>query len=416
MEQQEIPQPGTITRDDQDYSSFEYSEPSIAKTFIDIFIVLARRKMFIVSTTLMLTSAAAVEVSFVRDSFRAEAVILPPQQQQSPLSAFASQAVGLTGSSGMASQLGLKDPADVYIGILKSRAVSEEIIAQFHLQELYHLKRISDTREALARHASFSKGKESFISISVEDHDPKRVAAMANAFVDDLYKRNSQLAITDASHRRLFFEEQLRKEKDALSEAETALKNTQQRTGLVVPSGQSDVLIRSAAQLRAEIASRQVALQIAHSYATDEHPHTQVLQLEISTMKGQLARIESDGVQPDRFEVAAGRLPEAGLEYIRKFRDVKYHETLYELIAKQYEAAVIDEARQAPLIQIIDRAETPDKKSGPHRAFSVFCFFLLGVALSSCYVFLVHHITEFRTDEANAESVAALRGAVRFGR
>jgi len=229
-------------------------EPEIS--ILAVLIVLARRKLLIAGSTCILTLAGAIGVNLVPNSFTAEAVILPPQQQQSSLAVLASGALGNLAGSGMASQLGLKNPADLYIGILKSRTISDEIITRFHLQDLYHQKCLSDARSILGRHTSFASGKESLITISVQDRDPIRAAAMANAFVDELYKENSQLAVTDASQRRLFFEQLLHKEKDALSDAEIALKDTQQLTGLVAPSGQAEVLIRSAAQLRAEIASR----------------------------------------------------------------------------------------------------------------------------------------------------------------
>jgi tyrosine-protein kinase Etk/Wzc len=381
-------------------------------SILAVLVVLARRKLLIAGSTFILISVVAIGVALMPDSFKAEAVILPPQQQQSSLAALASGALGSLAGSGMASQLGLKNTADLYIGILKSHTISDEVIAQFHLQDLYHQKFLSDTRSALRKRTTFASGKESLITITVEDHDPKRAAAIANAFIDELYKLNSQLAITDASQRRLFFEQQLHKEKDALSEAEIALKDTQQSTGLVVPSGQAEVLIRSAAQLRAEIASRQVALQAARSYATDRNPQIQILQREISAMQGQLAQIETDGAQNGRLEVPAGKLPEASLAYMRKFRNLKYHEALYELLAKQYEAAVIDEAKQAPVIQVIDRAKAPDKKSGPARAALVFASGLLGVVLSSVYVLIAHHMKMLSSDPRQAEIVAALRAAV----
>ena len=284
-------------------------EPEIS--ILAILVILARRKLLIAGSTCVVMLAAAIGVALVPDTFRAEAVILPPQQQQSSLAALASGALGNLAGSGVTAQFGLKNPADLYIGILKSRTVSDEIVARFHLQDLYKLKLLSDTCGVLRKQTSFTSGKESLITISVEDHDPKRAAAMANAFVDELYNVNSQLAITDASQRRLFFEQQLHREKDALSDAEIALKDTQQSTGLVVPSGQAEVLIRSAAQLRADIARQQVALQAARSYATDQNPRIQVLRREISTMQGQLAGIEADGAESGHLEVSAGKLPDA---------------------------------------------------------------------------------------------------------
>ena len=316
-------------------------------SLLDLWAVLIHRKRFIAGFTLLITAATAVTVFLWPPSFSAEAVILPPQQQSSSLSALASGALGGLSSLGMAASLGLKNPGDLYIGILKSRTIADNIVNEFHLQQVYGTKLLSDTRKNLGRHTAISSGKDSLITISVEDRDPQRAASLANAYVDQLYKQNSRLALTDAAERRLFFEQQLTQEKDALANAETALKTTQQSTGLIVPTGQAEALIRSAAQLRAEIASRQVELHSMQSYATDQNPQVQLLQREISAMQSQLGQLESKG---GGMEVPAGKLPEASLQYIRALRDLKYHETLYELLAKQYEAARIDEAKQAPLI------------------------------------------------------------------
>lgn len=350
---------------------------------IDLLTVLARRKWPIASVTLLAAIATAIGVFLWPPSYTADAVILPPQQQQSSLSALASSALGGLAGLGMASQLGLKNPEDLYIGILKSRAIGDDIIQKFRLREVYGKKLDSDTRKALEKHTSITSGKDSLIKISVDDRDPKRAAGLANAYVDELYKQNSRLALTDASQRRLFFEQQLGKEKDALADAEIALKQTQQSTGLVVPAGQAEAIIRSAAQLRAQIASREVELEALRSYATDQNPQVQVLKTEIAAMRDQLRQLEAKGGSASGMAVSAGSLPEASLEYLRKFRDLKYHETLYELLAKQYEAARIDEARQAPLIQVVDRADVPDKKSWPPRGLMIVAAAVLA-ALAAC--------------------------------
>jgi len=390
-------------------------EPGL--TTLAALVVLARRKVLILGTTLLFTVAAAVCVSLMQNTFKGEATILPPQQQQSSLASFAAESLGNLAKPGMASQqLGLKNPSDVYIGILKSHTISDAIIAQFHLQDVYRQRFLSETREELLKNATFINGKDTLISIAVQDHDPKRAAAMANAFVEELHKVNSGLAITDASQRRLFFEERLGKERDALSQAEISLKNTQQSTGLVVPAGQAEALIRSASQLRAEIASREVALQATRSYATDQNLQIRVLQSEIATMKAQLSQLASNGMDGPRLDVSAAKLPEVSLEYFRKFRNLRYHETLYELLAKQYEAALIDEAKQAPVIQVIDRATVPDRKSGPARAAVTLATGLLAFVLSSTYVLVVNYIKTLSSDPEKAETFAALRSAARFRR
>lgn len=355
-------------------------------SLLDVVALLLRHKKMIGASTLLITLLATVGVCFLPPSYVAEATILPPQQAQSSLAALASGAMGGL-ASGMSAQLGLKNPDDLYIGILKSRTIADAIITQFHLRDVYGKKLISETRTKLNRNASFTSGKDSLITVSVKDRDPHRAAEIANAFVDELHDQNSRLALTDASQRRLFFEQQLSKEKDALSNAEVALKSTQESTGLLVPSGQAEVLIRSGAQLRAEIANRQVQLQAVGTYATDASPQVQVLKREISALQGQLNQVEAKG-SGSKFEVSGSRLPEASLEYLRRMRDLKYHETLFELLAKQYEIARIDEAKQAPVIQVVDRAVVPDKQSRPSRALLVLGALIVGFAFACLAAFL----------------------------
>lgn len=357
-------------------------------SIIDILALLLRRKRTIGVATLLITAVAALGAFLMPPYYKAEAVILTPQQQQSSLSALAMGAAAASlGSSSMASQLGLKNPADLYVGLLKSRTIADDMVNRFHLSAVYRTKLLSQTRLALEKHVTFEGGKDSLIKITVEDRDPVRAAALANGFIDELHEQNSRLALSDASQRRLFFEEQLQREKDALANSEVALKSTEEGTGLVVPSGQAEALIRSGAQLQAEIASREVQLQAMRSYATDENPQVQVLKREISALQRQLGQVESsNGSSESKLAVSGSKFPSASLEYLRKARDVKYHEMLFELLAKQYEASRMDEAKQAPIIQVVDHATVPDRKAGPPKALIIVGALLGALVLSSLWV------------------------------
>jgi tyrosine-protein kinase Etk/Wzc len=373
-------------------SQFSKAEPEPLQTpdaetsVVDILVVLLRRKKLIGWSTLAVTLLGALLVFFLPPSYVAEATIMPPQQQQSSMAALAGAMGGLAGGGG-ASQLGLKSPSDIYIGILKSRTIADDIISRFHLKDVYRTKFLSDARKTLSRNATFVSGKDTLIMIAVKDRDAQRAADIANAYMDELHNQNSRLALTDASQRRLFYGEQLKEEKDALANAEIAMKATQQSTGILAPAGQSEALIKTGAEFRAEIASREVQLQAMRSYATEENPQIQVLKREIAAMQGQLKQVEANG-SGSKLEMSGGRMPAATLEYIRRVRDLKYHETLFELLAKQYEAARIDEAKQAPVIQVVDRAIIPDKDSRPRKllvagatCFGLLfsCLFVLGI-------------------------------------
>lgn len=359
-------------------------------SFAELFSTLSRRLRIIVwavSITACLSTATAFLIPV---QYTAEAVILTPQQAQSSLSAMALLAgagagVGTSGLS-LLSGFGLHNPSDLYVGILESRTIVDALISRFQLKQVYGDKYFQKARKHLARRTSIKAGKDTLIHIQVDDRDPKRAAALANAYVEELSLRNTTVALTEASQRRLFFEGQLAKEKELLAKTEIALRDTEQFTGLVVPTGQAEALIRSASQLHAEILDREAQLAGMHTYVADDNPRFQTVNRELATLKNELATLEGGQHVAGTPEVPVGKLPQAGLEYVRKYRDVKYHESLYETLAKQYEAARLDEAKAAPLVQVIDSAVVPERRSWPPRTLIVVISTLLAALLSAFFV------------------------------
>lgn len=360
-------------------------------SLLDLFPLLARRKFPIALAALLAMAVTAVAVFILPPSYTAEAVIMVPQPEQSSQSLLMGPLAGMSSInvlSGAAGSSLWRNPADLYIGVLKSRTIADSLIARFHLQQVYRSKNLIGTRKTLARHSTIASGKDSLIRIEVEDHDPRRAEQMANAYIDELQERTSRLALTAASQRRLFFQQQVASEREALSSAEIALKNTQQASGLVVPSGQSEALIRAVAQLRAEIASHEVQLDSMRSYATNENPQILLLTRETNALRNQLEKLEAGSGAGGDLVVATRNLPAASLEYLRKLRDLQYHQTLFELLSKLHESARIDEARSAPLIQVVDRGVVPDAKSWPPRTAFVLGAGLLGL-LAASFVVLI---------------------------
>jgi tyrosine-protein kinase Etk/Wzc len=376
-----------------DHAEQELSRVTAQQTGFDLFdflLVLTEARKTIAVSMLVCVVLGVLVCLFAQPTFTGSALILPPQQGQSlanmmgQLSALVSLA-GAAGGSGNQ----LKTPADMYIGILQSRTISDHLISKFRLQQLYKARNMEDTRTQLKNNCRFLAGKDGLIHINVEDHDPNRASEMANTYVDELYSMNAHLAITEAAQRRSFFDQEMAEERSSLSAAEEDLKKTAEKTGVIHLGGQAESIIRSLASLRAQIASREVEINSLRTYATDENPVAIRARGEIDSLRQQLAKLENDPRNPemaDTVGIPAGRLPAVGLEYARKLREVKYHETLFELLAKQFEAARIDEAKAAPVIQVVDRAVPPDKKSGPHRLWimvgALFIGFFVGYAVS----------------------------------
>ncbi len=361
----------TELRDD-DSLSLKAKDPTGSNDvdILDAALVLARQSRSILIITVASMALAGLVAFLMRPSFTASAMILPPQQQQqSILSSMSGQAGPLAALGGGAAGI-FKNPADLYVGILESRTIADKLIDTFTLESVYKAKTLEDARTKLAGNSTIEAAKDGLIVITVTDHDPNRASNLANGYIDELHQLNSTLAITEAAQRRVFFDQELATEKNALAKAEEDLKATQQKTGLIQLSGQSQEIIQNIAQIRAEISSREVQLQALKTFATEQNPEAVRVQEEINTLRGQLASLENSQrrMLPGDINVPARQVPEATLEYERKFREVHYHEALYELLTNQYEAARIDEAKSAPLIQVVDRAVPPERKSGPHRA------------------------------------------------
>jgi uncharacterized protein involved in exopolysaccharide biosynthesis len=306
--------------------------------------------------------------------YTATVTIMPPQQDQSTTNALLGQLIGggVSGGGGLASALGLKNPNELYVGILKSRTIADRLIDQFGLKVLYGEDNLVDTRRALEDNTTIIAGKDGLIKIEFEDKDPKRAAAVANAYVKELEALTANLAISDASRRRLYFQKQVDDALEALHKAETALKVVQEQTGLIKPDDQAKPIFEAVFTLRAQIAAKEIELAVMSSFATDKNPNYVRAQQELAGMRKQLAGLERDNkLGSGDILIPIGKVPAAGMEYVRKYRDVKYQEAVYELLAKQLEIARIDEGKSATIIQVVDKAVEPDRKSKPKRALIV---------------------------------------------
>jgi tyrosine-protein kinase Etk/Wzc len=352
---------------------------------------LVQGRRFILRAVLGTAALAAAIAFLIPVKYSAEAVILTPQQSQSSLSAMAQLAGIGSASSGLSalsllSGVGLRNPTDLYIGILQSRTIADRIISTYNLRQVYDVEDYHLARKKLAKYTTIKAGRDTLIHIKVEDREPGRAAQLANAYVEELSRQNSQTALTEASQRRLFFETQLAKEKDALSDAEIALRDTQNATGLVSPTGQAEALIRTVAQLKAEVLGHEAQAEAMKTYAADDNPRFQMVKKELGVLRAELTRLEAGQHTPGTPEVPVGQLPEVGLRYLRRYRDVKYHEALFEILSKQYEAARLDEAKAAPMIQEIDHAVTPERRSWPPRTVIVVTASILALLISGFWV------------------------------
>jgi uncharacterized protein involved in exopolysaccharide biosynthesis len=297
---------------------------------LDLLIVLAKHKAMIVKATLGAALLAVGYSLLLPNIYTGTARILPPQQSESSANALLNQLGGLAGMAG--TTLGIKNPDDLYIGMLKSRNVLEKIAKRFDLQKIYEAKTMTGAVQQLNSNVSITSGRDGIITVAVDDKDPKRAADMANGFIDELDKLMQTFSLTDASHRRVFFEQQLKQARDKLTDAEKVLDNT----------------------------------------------------------------------------------PNTSLHYMDAVRNVKYQEAIWEILAKQFAMAKLDEAKDYPLIQVLDAASVPENKSKPHRAEIVELATLIVFLFTVVWAFMSESITRATQQPGQGERLTALRTAFRL--
>ena len=400
-------------------------KPEEGILLLDLLILLLKRKRFI----LLMTTAFGVIgllVSFIlRPVYRAETKILPPSQ--SPAGSFAQTLSGVFNMPGFLAQgLGMKSQMELYIEMLKSRSVLDRIIDRFDLMKRKSVldrvidrfdlmkrkkKYPEDARKSLLKIVTIEGEKNSgLVTVKVDDRDPKRAAEMANAFIEELKRIAGGLAITEAAQRRLFFEEQLKDVKASLSKAEEDVRGFQETTGALQVDAQARAVIGGIAMFRAQIAAKEVQLKVLRSYATPQNPDVQKIEEELQALKAELAQQESSGKTGHDPMMPTGRIPSVGMEYLRKFREVKYNEILFELLSKQYEIARLEEARDAVVIQVIDPAVPPQKKYKPKRMLITLGAMAAGFLISVFASCIGGFVERSSGDPVLARKLEAIRG------
>jgi tyrosine-protein kinase Etk/Wzc len=344
----------------------------------------------------------ALGVSFlIPPTFTARTVLMPPQAQQSAAASLLQSLGALGGVAGAA--VGIKNPNDQIVALLKSRTLSDRMIERFDLMKVYNAKLRQDARKALEGSVRFSSGKDGLIVVEVDDKDPVRAADMANAYIEELARLMGSLAVTEAQQRRVFFERQLKEARDNLTQAEIALKSGGIEADIFKSSPAAAVT--AVAQVQAQIAAQEVRLGSMRGYMTESAPEFRQGLVELQALRAQLAKLEAtDRTQPG----------EAGGDYITRFREYKYFETLFELFAKQYEIARVDESRDGAVIQIVDPALVPEWKTKPKRALiAVIATLAAGFGLL-LLVFVRKALSNASKDAETAAKLERIRLAIGF--
>ncbi|HOB92514.1 MAG TPA: Wzz/FepE/Etk N-terminal domain-containing protein [Aquabacterium sp.] len=330
----------------------------------------ARRRL-LTAVPILVAAAAYGLAGFLPPTFTAKASFLPQQQQQSAISSALASLGPLVGLAGQAP----RNSADQFVALMQSAAITDRIIDRFDLVKLYEADYRQDARNQLLGSVRISVGKkDGLIYLEADDRDPKRAAALANAHIEELQRLVSQLAITEAQQRRRFFEAQLKQARDSLTKAQIALQGSGFSRGAL--RAEPKAAAEEYARLKAEVMKTEVRVQTLRGFLNDGATELTQAQAMLAALRQQLAQAESAG---------NGGGGGADSDYITKYREYKYQETLYELFARQYEVARVDESRDGATLQVVDTATIPEKRSGPRKArIAVAAGLAAALALAAC--------------------------------
>lgn len=344
----------------------------------DAIVAIGEKKFFILRLTIIAAAFGGI-LGFVLPSvYVGQTVIMPPEPARSGIAALA----GLSELAGITGAIGVKTPGEMYVGLLESDAVANDLIDRFKLKKRYGVDFMSGARTTLQKKVQVIADKKSgFITVRASDKSPEFAATLANAYIEELRKVLDRIAVTDAQQRRVFFQQQIDKTLARLNEAQRSFDQAQRKSGVVSLDEQVISSIRASADLKAKIVAVEIQLQSMRTYATDENPQIQRVMAEIQAMREQLNTLEQ-GSDDTTSGTQSG--DSVALANIRAYREIKYQEALLDQFRKQFELAQVDEAKEGPLVQQVDIAVPPDRRSAPRRLLIVLISAAAGLMIGSC--------------------------------
>ncbi len=377
-------------------------------SLLDLAIALGEEKKTLFAIPAITTTLAIVGSLLMTPIFTAKTVIMPPQQQQSAAASALASLGAMGGLAGAAA--GVKSPDEMYIAFMQSESLQNAVIEKLGLKERYNVKAMMDVRNALRGVVKVASDKKSgLITIEADDKDPEFAAKLANTYVEELRNLMGKLAVTDAQQRRVFFEQQIAKTQEELAQAEANFRAAKEKSGMQVTAVIAEGSVRASAEMRGQIASKEVQMQAMSRFSTPQNPDVQRLGSELGALRSQLVKIE----QGSGGEQSAS--PQQQLA-VKSYRDIKAREAMMGVLVAQYESARVDESREGPLIQVVDTAQAPERKSKPKRASIVLLAAFAGLFMGVVLAFVRRVIKSAAASALGSAQMAKLKDAWRINR
>ena len=372
-------------------------------SLLDLAIALGEEKKTLFTIPAITTTLAIVVSLLTTPIFTAKTVMMPPQQQQSGAASALASLGALAGLAGAVG--GVKSPDEMYLAFMQSDSLQNELIKKLNLQERYKAKTLADTRATLKGAVKITADKKSgLITIEADDKVPEFAAKLANLHVEELRNLMGRSAVTDAQQRRVFFEQQIIKTQDELAAAEANFRAAKEKSGMQVTAVIAEGSVRASAEMRGQIAAKEVQMQAISRFATPQNPDVQRIGSELAALRSQLTKIEQ-GSGGDEKTSPMQQLA------VKSYRDIKAREAMMGILIAQYESARVDESKEGPMIQVLDAAITPERKSKPKRAVMVLMAAFAGLFLGVTVAFMRRAIRKAKENLNSSEQMQKLRAA-----
>ena len=357
--------------------------------------LLWEHRKFILRAGVYALFASALIAILIPSRYQSMTRLMPPDELSGTgmgmLTAMAGRAGGDLGDIA-GSLLGMKSSGALFVGILGSQTVQDRLIQQFSLKKLYGASKLEDARTSLADHTNVSEDRKSgIVTIEVTDHDPKRAAAMAQSYVDELDRLVSQVSTSSARRERIFLEERLKAVKTELDNSAKNFSEFASKNSAIDIPAQGKAMVEAAASLQGELIAVQAELEGLKQMYTDDNVRVRTAKARVSELQKKLNEIGGAGTGEDvnsdpALYPSIRKLPILGVTYADLFRQTKIEETVYELLTEQYELAKVEEAKEIPSVKVLDAAIVPTKKTFPPRTAIIILGSLLGMVLAMTWI------------------------------
>ncbi len=373
----------------EETSSPKTETPS--STIIEFLSIVTKYRKFISRFVLSATLITIIVAFLMPKWFKSTASVFPAEK---------ADLFGLEGISSLAKNLspakallGSNPEADRYMAILKSATVLNAVIQKFDLVKVYDITSYpgEKTVKELLNNTEFTVEQEGNLTITVYDKDPQRAADMANYFVEILNKTNTELQVQNARGNKEFIEQRYKKNQLDLAAAEDTLKAFQKKYGIIAMPEQTEASIKAAAEITAQLALKEVQMGVLRRTQSPDNPTVTAAQIEIEEFRNKLSQMNGSGANVSKdlkVFVPFSRIPDLGVEYVRRFREVEIQYKILQFITPLYEQAKVEERRQTPSVIVLDKAGPAERKAKPKRIMIILGGFLISLVISLGAIFI----------------------------